>query len=518
MITAADVARWTSEAAPALRGAFVHRVWSPAEDSYVILARHHEGGDPEARPLRRVAWEFALGGDWLRAVALPPEAVDADDKHKKKAWARDAHPFLGLLRKHLLGARIHELSAPPSDRIVLLDVEHLTDPVDAPRSLRLAVELFGRQGNAILCAPLEAPRCLGSLHTGRGARPFTRGTPYDLPEPRAGERPPATIALDVEPDSETLALGLAVAEVQRASEDAERASGRVATLRRAARQGLKRLQGLVGKLEKQLAEVERADLLERHADLLKANLGSLPARAAKVSVTDYAATPEPLTLELELDPQRTVQENMQSLYKKAKKLRKGDVAVRTRLGETDSRCAEARALVEEGAALSEDDPATLDAYEEKLRKHGLLPKAQGPKQPKQQVNQGPRSFRTLEGHEVLVGRNDDENDRLTMRVARGRDLFFHVRGCPGSHVILRVDPKRPPNHESLVDAGTLAAYYSKARNRGAVDVSYTPRKWVRKPKGAKPGLVQISNERTVRAGGDPGRLERLLRSRPQEDA
>ena len=53
---------------------------------------------------------------------------------------------------------------------------------------------------------------------------------------------------------------------------------------------------------------------------------------------------------------------------------------------------------------------------------------------------------------------------------------------------------------------------------GAVDVSYTPRKWVRKPKGAKPGLVQISNERTVRAGGDPGRLERLLRSRPQEDA
>jgi len=106
-----------------------------------------------------------------------------------------------------------------------------------------------------------------------------------------------------------------------------------------------------------------------------------------------------------------------------------------------------------------------------------------------------------------------------MRIARGRDLFFHVRGCPGSHVILRVDPQRPPNHESLLDAAALAVHYSKARNRGAVDVSYTPRKWVKKPRGAKPGLVQISNEKTVRAGGDPERLRRVLDTlrRPGEE-
>ena len=134
-------------------------------------------------------------------------------------------------------------------------------------------------------------------------------------------------------------------------------------------------------------------------------------------------------------------------------------------------------------------------------------------------NQGPRSYRTLEGHEVLVGRSDEENDRLTMQIARGNDLFFHVRGCPGSHVILRVDANRPPNHESLADAAALAVHYSKARNRPSVDVSYTPRKWVKKPRGAKPGLVQISNEKTIRAGGDPERLRRVLasRDRPEED-
>ncbi|MEZ6189247.1 MAG: NFACT RNA binding domain-containing protein [Planctomycetota bacterium] len=518
MISAADVARWTSEAGPALRGAFVHRVWRPTDDGLVILARHHQDQDPEAPAVRRVAWEVALGGDWLRAVALRPEDVQADDKQLKKAWSKDAHPFLGLLRKHLVGAQITGLVAAEGDRIAFLDVTHTREPAEGPRELRLAVELFGRQGNAVLAAPPGDPRCLGSLFTGRGARPFTRGTPYELPPSRDGEAPPATLALDVDPDPERLSLGRAVAEVQREIEETARASGRLADLRRAAKQGLKRLQGLVKKLERQLAEVEQADLLERQADLLKANLGALPARAPKVEVTDYAAQPEPETLSLELDPTKTVQENMQALYKKAKKLRKGDVAVRTRLGETDARCTEAQALVERAQALSEDDADALDAFEEALRKEGLLPKEQKAKQPKQQVNQGPRSFRTLEGHEVLVGRNDDENDKLTMRTARGRDLFFHVRGCPGSHVILRVDPKRPPNHESLIDAGTLAAYYSKARTRGAVDVSYTPRKWVKKPKGAKPGLVQISNARTVRAGGDPERLQRLLNSRSQEDA
>lgn len=518
MVTAADVARWTSEASPALRGAFVHRVWRVDDDTLVLLARHHAGGDLEQPSIRRVAWEVALGGGWFRALALPPEAVDADDKKKKKAWKKDTHPFVTLLRKHLVGGRVREVSAAPRDRIVFLDVEHVDADAEGPRALRLAVELFGRQGNAILVAPPDEPRCLGSLNTGRGSRPFTRGTPYALPTPRDGDPPPATIAVDVEPDPETLALGLAVAEVQRGIEQAERASGRLVGLRRSARQGLKRLQALVKKLEKQVAEIEGADELERRADLLKANLGELPGRAPKVTVTDYSAQPEPVTLELELDPKKSVQENMKALYKKAKKLRKGEVAVRMRLGETDARCADAQALLDESETLSEGDDAALDAYEAKLRKHGLLPKAQGPKQPKQQVNQGPRSFRTLEGHEVLVGRNDDENDKLTMRTARGRDLFFHVRGCPGSHVILRVDPKRPPNHESLLDAGALAVYYSKARNRGAVDVSYTPRKWVKKPKGAKPGLVQISNAKTVRAGGDPARLERLLRSQNQEDA
>ncbi|MCW8137984.1 MAG: DUF814 domain-containing protein [Planctomycetota bacterium] len=246
-------------------------------------------------------------------------------------------------------------------------------------------------------------------------------------------------------------------------------------------------------------------------------MAAIPRGAREARLTDYA-TGEAVEVVVALDPAEPVQDQFQALYKKARKLRAGEASVQTRLGEVDRGIADLQALVAAIEETAPDDDEALDAHEKTLRKLGALPKEAAPRA-KAQVNQGPRSFRTREGHEVLVGRNDEENDRLTMRMARGNDLFFHVRGMPGSHVILRVDPNRPPNHESLLDAATVAVHWSKARNRGAaVDVSYTPRKWVKKPRGAKPGLVQISNEKTIRAGNDPERLRRVLGTGRREDA
>ena len=93
MSTAADLARWISEAAPALRGAYVHRVWragtpSEADERWVLLARHHDEGNPSARAVGRVALQFALTGEVARFVALPPEDVQADDKKLKARLAR----------------------------------------------------------------------------------------------------------------------------------------------------------------------------------------------------------------------------------------------------------------------------------------------------------------------------------------------------------------------------------------------------------------------------------------------
>jgi predicted ribosome quality control (RQC) complex YloA/Tae2 family protein len=517
-------------------------VWrDPERDAWVLLVRHHEG--PDGPVVRRVALEIGLRPEGSRCVALPPEAVGADDSPAKKVQNKDGHPFLSLLRRHLVGARAEDLRAVPNDRIAILDAvrdepaEDDQGPDAAPRHLRLAVELMTRGGNLILSQrealvaagqphadgePGTRPACLGSLLAGKTQRPFEPGAPYKLPRPREHpEPPPPSLALDTDPNPETLALGLAVAEVQRAAEQQALEASRHAQLGRAIRQALQRQEGVVRKLEQQLDEIAQADHWERQGDLLKANLAlaqAAPRGATEVEVPDYMsqADPPPLVT-IPLDPTKTVHEHLKALFKKAKKLRKGEGNVQLRLGEIDARRVDLLAADGELAALAPDDADAIDALESKLIKLGALPK---PKQAraKAQVNQGPRAYRTLEGHEILVGRSDEENDQLTMRTARGRDLFFHVSGCPGSHVILRVDPKRPPNHESLLDAASVAVHFSKARNRGRVDVSYTPRKWVKKPKGAKPGLVQIWNQKTVRAGGDQARLERVLNTRKEDEA
>ena len=98
------------------------------------------------------------------------------------------------------------------------------------------------------------------------------------------------------------------------------------------------------------------------------------------------------------------------------------------------------------------------------------------------------------GWRVLVGRSDADNDYLSLEVAEPRDWWFHVRHLPGSHVILRVGPNEEPAREVLKGAAAVAAYHSKARKAGIVGVSCTRACHVSKPRGAKPGTVQIRHE------------------------
>jgi len=95
---------------------------------------------------------------------------------------------------------------------------------------------------------------------------------------------------------------------------------------------------------------------------------------------------------------------------------------------------------------------------------------------------------------VMAGRSDADNDRLSLHLAGPNDWWFHVKGQPGSHVILRVAPGREPDRNILKQAAAIAAYHSKARQGGVVPVSATRARYVTKPRGAKPGTVQIRKE------------------------
>jgi predicted ribosome quality control (RQC) complex YloA/Tae2 family protein len=111
---------------------------------------------------------------------------------------------------------------------------------------------------------------------------------------------------------------------------------------------------------------------------------------------------------------------------------------------------------------------------------------------------GLRRYTLPGGWTVLVGRTGAENDALSLKVAGPDDWWFHLRGMPGSHVVLRRVPGREPDQETLKQAAAIAAYFSKAREAGVVAVSCTRARYVTKPRGAKPGTVQIRKEKVLR--------------------
>ncbi len=107
-------------------------------------------------------------------------------------------------------------------------------------------------------------------------------------------------------------------------------------------------------------------------------------------------------------------------------------------------------------------------------------------------------YRIFEDYTVLAGKTDMDNDLLSIKTARPNDWWFHVKGMPGSHVVLKVKPGLEPDKNTLNAAAAIAAYHSKARGGGVVAVSGTLARFVSKPKGAKPGLVQIRKEKTFK--------------------
>lgn len=100
--------------------------------------------------------------------------------------------------------------------------------------------------------------------------------------------------------------------------------------------------------------------------------------------------------------------------------------------------------------------------------------------------------------EALAGKTDADNDILSLQTAKANDLWFHVHGMPGSHVILRHPDGEKPDNATIKTAAAIAAWHSKARNAGTVPVSCTEAKHVGKPRGAKPGTVSIKREKTIK--------------------
>jgi predicted ribosome quality control (RQC) complex YloA/Tae2 family protein len=233
----------------------------------------------------------------------------------------------------------------------------------------------------------------------------------------------------------------------------------------------------------------------RLGELIVANMNSLRKGMSQAEVIDYFQPDQPI-IPIELDPKRTPEENAKIHFRKAQKAQKAIHIYERRLKQAQSQLALLDEFVQETQKAHSEE--ALHLMLEKVRKAGVMiqEKRSSPSSRSKAIPF--RRVTTTSGWTVLIGRNKKENDWLTFHFAAQNDIWLHARGVSGSHVLLRREGRKDgPDPKTLEEAAMLAAYFSKARSSAVVPVSYTERRYVRKPKGAPPGLVIIEREKTI---------------------
>jgi hypothetical protein len=257
---------------------------------------------------------------------------------------------------------------------------------------------------------------------------------------------------------------------------AEVAAGRRRTLKRSRR--------LLANVERDLLEAQEAERFRHYGNLLVTWRHRLRTGLREITVTDYAGDRE---ITIELDPALDPERNIRRYFRRAKKGEKGRAVIQARRGEIRK---EIRRLEGDLAAIEKSgDREELAAAAMRGRRAPAAARAR----------EAPARFRRYAlggGFEILIGRTDRENDELTHRTASPGDLWFHAQGCAGSHVVLRGGRGSVPSR-IVQAAAEAAAWFSKARNSGTVPVIYTEKRYVRKPRGSRPGTAACLRGKTL---------------------
>ncbi|MEH2411901.1 Rqc2 family fibronectin-binding protein [Nostoc sp.] len=245
-----------------------------------------------------------------------------------------------------------------------------------------------------------------------------------------------------------------------------------------------------------LQQSDQADEYRQKADLLMAHLQNWQPGMKEIILADFETN---LPVAIALQPDKNAVQNAQSLYKQHQKLKRARSAVEPLLLEVQT---EIEYLEQVEAAISQidtyqtaEDLRALEEIREELIGQKYL---EDPEYRSRSANEVPSTnfhrYLSPGGFEVLIGRNNRQNDQLTFRVAGDYDLWFHAQEIPGSHVLLRLEPGAVAEEADLQFVANLTAYYSRARQSDQVPVVYTQLKHVYKPKGAKPGIAIYKQE------------------------
>ena len=259
------------------------------------------------------------------------------------------------------------------------------------------------------------------------------------------------------------------------------------------------LQNNIERCEKKLAlyadalnSGEQMEKCRLYGELLTANLHSLKSGTDTAAVDNYYADPVE-RIAIPLDRQLTPGENAQRYYKKYQKLKAArDMAIVQR-EQTLSELNYLEGQLDNLTKCTAENE--LSELIEELKDQGYIKRDKGGKKKMKLAASKPMHFVSSTGADIYVGKNNRQNDELTLHFASPNDIWMHTKNIPGSHVIVKGASEQ--DTATMTEAALLAAYYSRARGSENVAVDYTPRKYVKKPAGAKPGMVIYTTNKTA---------------------
>jgi len=400
--------------------------------------------------------------------------------------------FCAFLRSRITNARIDSVLQAEGERIVRIGLKKKEG--ESTLTMTLVAELTGKSSNIILLdssgVVLDALR---HFDPGTSIRAVTPGAVL-LPLAPAPALSGATDEEIEKKEGESWneAADRHYSLLLDGAQDAALRSSLKRAINTAAKKAARKLNNLLGDSKRAEAEKGYGSL----GELIVYNLKDIKRGSTAVEVTDYSLDP-PATVEVKLDPKLGPKANAEKYFKRAKKAK---VALGL-LAERIPRVKEEIDYIETLAyGLEELDSADeLALLKEELIEGGYLREMTGRVKTETVDRTEPiRRFSSSEGFEILCGKSGTGNDLIVKKYASNEDIWFHVSKMPGSHVLIKVAGRGPElTKKTIEEAAALAAWHSKARNASKVDVIYAEARHVKKPRGAKPGMVTVKEHKNI---------------------
>lgn len=252
--------------------------------------------------------------------------------------------------------------------------------------------------------------------------------------------------------------------------------------------------------KKELADCADRENLRVCGDIVNANIYRLEKGMTSAVLDDFYTGEQ---RKIALDARLTPAQNAQKYYSEYRKLCTAEKMLTGLIAEGKSEFSYYESLLDSVTRAKTD--GELTEIKRELAEQGLI---RGEKTLAKPKKSEPLKFRSSDGFTILVGKNNKQNDELTLKTSKASDIWLHVKDIAGSHVIIKTEGKTPPER-TIVEAARLAAYHSKAKNGSGVPVDYTAVKFVKKPAGARPGMVIFTDNRTLYVTPNEEEADRL---------